>query len=706
MSYRQPKQMKDGALELNQALLDQSLKRSSQRESTRQARTSQNLSALTNVASTLANQAIAPKADGLAKLNKDYANATTKLYKKVGSTDYDTGFEGTDKKADVFMNGIIDDYYGIKNNMKNMKDPSLGMQDLANIENMIDEYGKGVANMLAFNSAIKEASTADINSGKKLSNAGAPADQLQIIRKVTGGGSEAEDIEFKREGNNIILYDTKSDTYLNITEFNRSQDRGEDYLIYAKPTEELTTGFFGDIIKNENDEDVYNPTFITKGPNNTYSMTPQQQVDYKNSIMGDDPSKPKEKATGGSFRGLLQGDGNIAESIWEDQMFEDPNYQVKSQWPTGDLQVAIPYGDGFIETELSSDEIINNGTRASATKKDKDLYEAFYKEYYKPSLDFLAEQSVRAGAASMQITLDEPPEDNDDDASLLKDVNKQMSESGNELAPKEEELPESLKVDKGSNTNDKDGEEVKVVTEDFYTTNTDIEKPVYKNNKGEDVSFENDSAAFLTDIETTYGGYDGNEGTTGIPSYGEEDDTRIYDHLNSTKILPGKSGKYFDGTAKKGLKADIGEDVYNALSDSEKAILRMEHLNVGWNPKVLMLQTAGIISKDDRGKYHKPQNQKDPSKWDVNKLYEENKDKIADLLKGKDNVMLENLEAIYKGTDNSQNGDSEEKNKKRNKGYQAQYTKRIADIKDRYKIQDVVEEGEESAEDLVNNLTK
>ena len=48
--------MKDGALELNQTLLDQSLKRSSQREATQQARTSQNLSALTNIASTFAIQ--------------------------------------------------------------------------------------------------------------------------------------------------------------------------------------------------------------------------------------------------------------------------------------------------------------------------------------------------------------------------------------------------------------------------------------------------------------------------------------------------------------------------------------------------------------------------------------------------------------------------------------------------------------------------
>ena len=114
MSYRQPKQMKDGALELNQTLLNQSLKRSSQREATQQARTSQNLSALTNIASTFATQAIAPKADGLAELNKDYAKTTQKLYKKISRADYDTGFEGVDKKADVFMNSVIDDYYGIK----------------------------------------------------------------------------------------------------------------------------------------------------------------------------------------------------------------------------------------------------------------------------------------------------------------------------------------------------------------------------------------------------------------------------------------------------------------------------------------------------------------------------------------------------------------------------------------------------------------
>ena len=686
MSYSKPKQIQDGSLELSQTLLKSTLQRSAQREAVQQKRTSENLSALTGVATTLANQAIAPKADGLAELNEDYAKQTKKLYKKVGSTDYNIN-EVTDKKADVFMNGMIDDYYGIKNNIRNMKDPSLGMQDLSNIENMVDSYGKGVANMIAFNKAIEEASKSDLNSGGKLSNAGAPSSQLQIIRKVTSG---SEDIEYRREGNNIMLYDSKSKETLNITEFNAAADRNEQYLKFAIPTEETTGGFFSDVVKNENDEGVYNPTFITKGPNDTYSMTYQQQEDYKNNMTGYDPSKPNEKADGGSFKSMLSGPDQVAESIWEDQMFEDPNYKAESQWPTGDQEIAIPYGDGFIKTELASNEIISNGTRANASKEDKELYEAFYEEYYKPSLNFLSEQSLKSGSSSMQITLDEPP--SDDATNPKEEPADQETEVKPVVAAVDEEVTETPEATE------------EVVVKNFYDSNTDIEKPVYKNEKDEEVDFEQDSNTFLTNIETTYGGYDGDEGTAGIPSYGDEDDTRVDDHLNSTKVLPGKSGAYFDGTDKKGLKADIGEDVYNALSDSEKAILRMEHLNVGWNPKVLMLQTAGIISKDDRGKYHKPQKQKDPSKWDVNKLYEENKDEIAALLKGKDSVMLENLEVIYKDTGNSKPENSEEQNKKRNKGYQTQYTKRIADIKDRYKMPDVVEEEKESNEQLAEQF--
>jgi len=404
MSYSKPKQINTGALELNQTLLNQTLKRSSQREATQQKRTSDNLSSLTNIATTLASQAIAPKADGLATLNKDYAKQTQKLYKKIGSSGFDLGDAGSDKKADALLNGFIDDYFAIKSNIGNTKDPSLAMQDLANIENMIDSYGTGVTNMLAYNKAIEAASKEDINSGNKLSVAGPPVAQLQIIRKATSGDDSSKDIEYRREGNNIILYDTTTKTSLNITEFNAAQDRGEQYLKYATATEDLTTGFYNDIIKNKNDEEAFNPKFVTKGEDENYSMTFEQQESYKNDLKGYDPKKPNQKSTGNNnFSGLLEGPENHAESIWEDQIYQDGG--ALDQWPTGDQEIAIPFGKEFITTDLSSDQIIANAKRPNATKDDKELYDAFYAAYYEPSLTFLADQSLRGGASSNQITL-------------------------------------------------------------------------------------------------------------------------------------------------------------------------------------------------------------------------------------------------------------------------------------------------------------
>ena len=204
---------------------------------------------------------------------------------------------------------------------------------------------------------------------------------------------------------------------------------------------------------------------------------------------------------------------------------------------------------------------------------------------------------------------------------------------------------------------------------------------VYTNDDGEEITFEEDSEEFLRGIETTYGGLDQANGTTrALPSYakGGADSKKIAEHLNSKTSL-GKT--YKDNTDKKGLKVDIGEDIYNELSDAAKAILRMEHLNVGWNPKVLMLQTAGIISEKDRGAYHNGDK-------DVNELYEKNKDKIVSLLKGKDSLMLENLDKIYKDTRSDKDGNADAQNESRHKGFQEQYTKRIADIKEHYKIGD------------------
>ena len=82
----------------------------------------------------------------------------------------------------------------------------------------------------------------------------------------------------------------------------------------------------------------------------------------------------------------------------------------------------------------------------------------------------------------------------------------------------------------------------------------------------------------------------------------------------------------------------------------------MEHLNVGWNPKVLILLNDGIIDEIDRGRYHNPQKSQNAEKWDINKLYEEKKGavlKLAFTRNQSGEIMADHLEKIYKGTDNS-----------------------------------------------------
>jgi len=677
MSYSDPKLINDKTVQIVGGMTEMAKQQFAADRQAEQQRVTANISSLVQGGI----NALTPKAQAMNKLDKSVIKSSQNMYNKIGSSDFDTGLDKWDETLDGFMNGIVDQNNLTIQAMNNgsMIDLSKGQRDIAMYENIVDIYEEAVPNIKAASNVInRSANATDI--GEKLSLTGPPPYQLDIIRKMNT--DEAGDLQIIQEGNNIIIRDPNATyidpktgkevkgTELNINQFNKAiTDKENPYFKYAVDTKPDTERNFNQKIKSGKDG-AFNPLYVTideeaKDSNGqtvtTYNMTPEQQEKFKKDVMGD---KGNGYANGGQFAGLIE---EFGESIWEDQMQGgDNNTQYPEEVPK------MPTG--------SREAIVKSGDKEALKLYDEQAeeYGTYYNDYYKPMLDALANQSLN-NAASNGIVLDKPKEEPADEET--------------------EEVTETEEVSETPETTEED----EVVVKNFYEANTDIEKPVYKNDKGEDISFEDDSAAFLTDIETTYGGYDGDEGTTGIPSYGDEDDTRVYDHLNSTKVLPGKSGKYFDGTPKKGLKADIGEDVYNALSDAEKAMLRMEHLNVGWNPKVLMLQTAGIISKDDRGKYHKPQNQKDPSKWDVNKLYEENKDKIADLLKGKDNVMVENLEAIYKGTDNSKPKNTSEKNTKRNKGYQAQYTKRIADIKDRYKIQDVVEE-EETNEQLAEQF--
>ena len=685
MSYTDPKQIKDNTLGIVSKVAQAGLQNLNAARRADENAVSKNISNIITGAVNAGVKSIAPKQSALNATNRAILKSSQNMYKKIGSSAMDTGYEEFDANNEDFWNQIVSKYNATAQAMKQgtMIDNSRGAQDLAMYENIVDIYAQSVPNIRATAQAITKAAQADHGSGERLSVAGAPAYQLDIIRHAAEGEGN---IQIIQRGNNIILFDPnvtyidengkeKKGGELNLNEFNRSIEEADGknpYLKYATNTKPETKQGFDELIKQGVDgtnTPKYVTEKVTKNPNNgedvsSYSMTPAQQDLFINDQIG--KTDEGGYATGNLYELTVEKNG---ESIWEDQMQGGPD---NIQWPDDIPEMPEGDRDGIVEKFGENSEQVKDFD--SQAKE----YDDFYNTFYEPTLKYLAGQSLQNAEDAGIVLI---PRDETTNNTVVEEEEEENNESGSGGSGVEE-----IKI----NEENKNGEEeevvVKKIVKNFYESNPKIEKPVYKNEKDEEVDFEQDSNTFLTNIETTYGGYDGDEGTAGIPSYGDEDDTRVDDHLNSTKVLPGKSGAYFDGTDKKGLKADIGEDVYNALSDSEKAILRMEHLNVGWNPKVLMLQTAGIISKDDRGKYHKPQNQKDPSKWDVNKLYEENKDKIAALLKGKDSVMLENLEAIYKGTDNSKPKNSKEQNKKRNKGYQTQYTKRIADIKKRYNI--------------------
>jgi hypothetical protein len=606
MSYSKPKQISTGALELNRTLLKETLKDGDQQEANRQARNTQNISALVNTGLSLATQSIAPKADALSELNKDYSKQTQRLYNKVGSSDYDTGFEGTDKKADVFMNGLIDDYYRIKNSIKDMKDPSLGQQDLATIENMVNQYGEGVVNIRAFNSEIQAASKADINSGKKLSNTGAPAAQLQIIRKISAGGPEAEDIEFRREGSNILLYDKTSKQTLNITEFNRAQKAGEQYLKFAIPTEETTSGFFKQKIENKSEGGTFLEKYTTKTDEGGYKMTTQQQEDYKNDIMGKEPGS--EYATGGMFEGLLTGDGNVAESIWEDQMFESGATKDLGQWPTGEE-------DGSVYSGKTSDEIIAAAKRPNATQEEKELYKLFYKDYYEPALNFLADQSLQ-GANELQITLDEEQEENTQGQKQEEEIvnNEQTGAGGIEVNDNKTGNTEVIK------------EETVVVEEDKKGVNKALKT---------DVGDGNDYIRKMFNYENTSGnssgGGVGNYGFTGSGDKGAAL-KKLYDKAEGSSEEKGIKvvNEYIIGTSpdqKAGdygttILADLGMDrkTYDELPENIKEQLVDWKFNTGRGSTDLIAIASGI--------------EIDGEKWDGTKAFENNSpttDQIKDV---------------------------------------------------------------------------
>jgi len=198
--------------------------------------------------------------------------------------------------------------------------------------------------------------------------------------------------------------------------------------------------------------------------------------------------------------------------------------------------------------------------------------------------------------------------------------------------------------------------------------NNTTNPPNTKSNKGEE-----EQESFLLNEEVTGGGRNGNE-VVPLPQY--ENSKAAYNYLNSkTQVKMGSGGdgraaEYGDKNKKMGLKVDIGNDVWSGLSDAQQLMIREQHFNLPWNPKVVMLMTAGYIDKADRGAYHTGRNGKD-----INKVWDNvDKQELIGKLKGKDQELFNEWSEIYSNSEPNEIG------------FQKQYKRRVENIAKRYNL--------------------
>ena len=169
----------------------------------------------------------------------------------------------------------------------------------------------------------------------------------------------------------------------------------------------------------------------------------------------------------------------------------------------------------------------------------------------------------------------------------------------------------------------------------------------------------------MRNSEVTYGGKSGDD-TIGLTDY-EDYDFKYY--LNSEKQVQegvdrnGEMATYWGGDQpKKGLKKDLGEKVYDGLSDGQQAMMRMQHVNIGWDPRVTMLLASGAIKPSERGEYLRNY-KKTTTKYNDNKAKFKNID---------DQAMFDQWVDLYANSEPN------------TKGLQKQYKRRVEDMAKSY----------------------
>jgi len=168
----------------------------------------------------------------------------------------------------------------------------------------------------------------------------------------------------------------------------------------------------------------------------------------------------------------------------------------------------------------------------------------------------------------------------------------------------------------------------------------------------------------MRNSEVTYGGVTGdNQDTRPLTTYKDYD---FQTYLNTKEQVSDnpKIGLYGKSKhPKRGLKVDLGKDIYNGLSDGQQAMMRMQHINIPWDPRVVMLMATGVI----KGKTKRTEYLGDYEA--TTELYNKNKAKFKNI---DDQKMFDQWVDIYSGTQPNE------------PGYQKQYKRRVEDMAKAY----------------------
>jgi len=207
------------------------------------------------------------------------------------------------------------------------------------------------------------------------------------------------------------------------------------------------------------------------------------------------------------------------------------------------------------------------------------------------------------------------------------------------------------------------------VKEEINSNNVNIkveEEVEEKTNKTRDVKSENKKQEdLMRNSEVVYGGRSG-DNTYGLTDY-KDYDFQYYlnskDQVQEGVNKDGKKATYWGGDQpKKGLKTDLDGKVYDGLSDGQQAMMRMQHVNIGWDPRVTILLASGAIKPSERGEYLRDYN-KTTTKYNDNKAKFKNID---------DQKMFDQWVDLYANSEPNE------------KGLQKQYKRRVEDMAKAY----------------------